>query len=141
MSMSRLLNAVAPILAAGLLASILPASDAAARVLELTIERRAPLDGGRAFGDGEKGIAYEMISGRVRFGFDPANDANARIVDIGLAPRGASGLVEATGDFVVLQPIDPKQRRGTALVDVQAHDHGTLDGPDEEAVDQRGTVS
>ncbi len=102
-----------------LLTTIDPAL-AAARVLELSIDRRAPLDGGRRFetSQDEGGIAYELIAGRVRFGFDPENDANARIVDVGHAPRGASGLVEATSDFVVLQPIDPADRRGTALVDV-----------------------
>lgn len=97
---------------------------ASGRVLDLSIERRVPLAGGRPVPSAEgprardAGVAYELIEGRVRFGFDPEHAANARIVDLRNAPRGASGLVEATGDFVVLQPIDPAARRGTALVDV-----------------------
>ncbi len=91
------------------------AGPAAAVVLEVEIERRVPVLGGKAFG--ETG-AYEMIEGEVRFGFDPQSEANARVTDIGLAPRNADGLVEASADFVVLQPVDPEKRRGTGLFDV-----------------------
>ncbi len=93
---------------------------ASARVLEISITQRAPLAGGAPFASSHRsgGIAYEAMIGRVRYGFDPANEANARVVDLALAPRGESGLVEAEGDFVVLQPITPEDRRGTALVDV-----------------------
>jgi hypothetical protein len=89
-------------------------------VLELSITQRSPLAGGAPFPSSRRpeGIAYELIAGRVRYGFDPENDANARVVDLALAPRGESGLVEAEGDFMVLQPIHPDDRRGTALVDV-----------------------
>lgn len=89
------------------------ASEAAARVLSIEIERREPLLDGQPFGD--RG-PYELVEGSVRFGFEAANEANARVTDIGLAPRGKSGLVEASGDFLVLQPIDRKERSGTALV-------------------------
>jgi hypothetical protein len=66
---------------------------------------------------GEAG-AYELIEGIVHFGFDPKNDANARVTDIALAPRNAQGLVEASADFVVVQPVDPGKRRNLGLFDV-----------------------
>jgi len=98
-----------------LLAALAAVSPARGAVLSVEIERRAPVLGGRSFGD--RG-AYEVIEGRVHFGFDPRNQANARVTDIALAPRNANGLVEAAADFVVVQPVDPGKRSGTGLVDV-----------------------
>ena len=97
-----------------------------ARVLSIEIERRTPVLDGQPFGwkqavgdmPGEAGIAYELIEGRVRFGFDPKNPANGRIHDLALAPLSDVGLVEASSDFIALQPIDPKRRNGTGLFDV-----------------------
>jgi hypothetical protein len=91
------------------------AAAAPAVVLELEIEARRPVLGGKSFGQAG---AYEMIEGEVRFGFDPQSEANARVTDIALAPRNAEGLVEATADFVVVQPVDPGKRRGMGLFDV-----------------------
>lgn len=91
------------------------ASPADAVVLDLEIAKRGPVLGGKPFGPTG---AYEMIEGEVRFGFDPQSEANARVSDIALAPRNADGLVEATADFVVLQPVDPAKRRGMGLFDV-----------------------
>lgn len=94
---------------------------AAARVLSIEVERCEPLLGGAPFPGAdptERGIAYELIEGRVYFGFDPASEANARVTDIRLAPLNAQGLVEADAEFAVLQAIDPAQRSGTALIDV-----------------------
>lgn len=101
-------------LAIAAVAAVLPTT-AQAAVTELSIERREPLLGGKSFG--ERG-GYELIQGRVRFGFDPDSDANRRITDLGLAPRDAAGQVSAEGDFLVLQAIDPEKRSGTALIEV-----------------------
>ncbi|MCA9504925.1 MAG: hypothetical protein KC616_17685 [Myxococcales bacterium] len=106
---------LAPLLVLASLVALVAASVASARVLSIEITRRAPLLEGRAFG--ARG-AYELIEGRVRYGFDPASEANATITDLELAPRNANGLVEAEGDFLVLQPVDPELRSGTALVGV-----------------------
>jgi Alpha/beta hydrolase domain len=93
----------------------LSTSVSSARVLRIEIEKRVPILEGRAWGT--RG-GYELIEGRVHFGFDPANEANSRIADLGLAPQSADGLVEASADFAVLQAIDPARRSGTALVDI-----------------------
>jgi len=98
-----------------ILSSLVWAPSAHARVLSIEVDRRVPILDGRPF---EGGIAYELIEGRVRFGFDPKSPANARVSDLDLAPLAESALVEAWSEFVVLQPIDPKQRNGTAVVDV-----------------------
>ncbi|MAG33115.1 MAG: hypothetical protein CL908_19730 [Deltaproteobacteria bacterium] len=111
---ARLVLAIAVFLLPELFALSLAAS-AGAKVLSIEIDRREPILEGRPFAD--RG-GYELIEGRVRFGFDPDSAANARVTDIDLAPIGPNGLVEATSDFVVLQAMDPAKRSGTALVGV-----------------------
>lgn len=116
---------IAPLIAA-IMAMFAAAPTAHARVLSIEIDRRMPILDGRPFAldahrssaPGEAGVAYELIEGRVRFGFDPASPANARVSDLSRAPLGANGLVEAWSEFAALQPIDPAKRSGTALVDV-----------------------
>ncbi len=116
-------------------ATLAPAP-ATARVLSIEIDRRVEILPGTPFArtgvggvrDGSTegsaeaaqpaAVRYELLEGRVRFGFDPASPANARVTDLDRTPTGRHGLVEAWAEFVVLQPIDPAARRGTALVDV-----------------------
>jgi len=98
-----------------LLAALTIASPASAKVLRVEIDRRLPILEGRTFG--ERG-SYELLEGRVYFGFDPSSTANARVTDIELAPRAEDGLVHAWTELLVLQPSDPSKRRGTALVEV-----------------------
>ncbi|MCE2391505.1 MAG: hypothetical protein J4G09_08495, partial [Proteobacteria bacterium] len=88
---------------------------ASARVLRVEIETREPYAGGVEFG--ERG-AYERLDGRIYFAFDPNHPANARIVDLALAPTRDDGQVEAWSEIRVLQPADPERRRKLALVGV-----------------------
>lgn len=62
--------------------------------------------------------AYEKLVGRIEFAVDPASPFNDVIVDLGRAPLGADGKVHATADLMVLQPVDPSRRSGTALLEV-----------------------
>jgi hypothetical protein len=64
------------------------------------------------------GGEYEKLAGTVELELDPAHPANARIVDLGLAPRNARGRVEASADFMVLRPRRPPPRGSTALLEV-----------------------
>ena len=89
------------VLLAALLAGL--ARPLEARVERVEILERGPLAGGMAFG--EVG-AYERISGRLHYAVDPDDPANARIVDLGHAPRDARGLVTFAGDFLLLRPKD-----------------------------------
>ena len=65
---------------------------AAARVTEIDIATppNTPAFGGASFGAGQ----YQMINGTVKGEVDPDDPLNAVIVDIGLAPRNARGMVE-----------------------------------------------
>ncbi len=101
--------------AVALLFLLLSPADALARVVRVTIDKRELIGGGAAFGPAG---AYERITGRVYFAFDPANPRDRRIVDLDLAPRNAAGEVEAWSEFVMLLPRDPARRTGVTLVDV-----------------------
>lgn len=95
-------------------ALVLPALSQA-EVLRVEIHAREAVLGGKTFGAYGP---YEVVRGRIVFGFDPANPMNAALVDLGRAPRNADGLVEAWANFVALQPVDPARGRGVALVEV-----------------------
>ncbi len=86
-----------------------------AEVVRVVVDRREALLDGRPFGEAG---AYEKLTGRILFAFDPADPANARVVDLDLAPRNAEGKVEVWAAFVVLQPVEPGRRRGVAWVDI-----------------------
>ncbi len=91
------------------------ASAADARVVRLRIERREVILNGRAFGAAG---AYEKLVGKVDFGLDPNLPRNGEIVDLKLAPRNASGEVDATADFYMLKPIDPRRGNGRLFYEV-----------------------
>lgn len=85
-----------------------------ARVARIeVIERGAVLDG-RSFAAGP----YERVVARVHFELEAGHAANRSLVDLGLAPRGRSGMVEFSADFYMLQPADPKRSNGTLLVEI-----------------------
>jgi hypothetical protein len=61
---------------------------------------------------------YEKIRGKLFYAVDPDNAANAAIVDLDLAPRGADGKVRFQGDFILLKPVDLEKGNGRLLYDV-----------------------
>jgi hypothetical protein len=48
---------------------------------------------------------YEKVRGIAHFALDPNAPANARIVDLKLAPRDRRGLVRFSSEFVMLRPV------------------------------------
>ena len=86
-----------------------------ARVVRLRIERREVILNGRAFGAAG---AYEKLIGKVDFGLDPALPRNADIVDLKLAPRNGRGEVEASADFYMLKPVEPRRGNGRLFYEV-----------------------
>lgn len=86
-----------------------------AKVHKIDITSRQRILGGRSFGD--RG-AYEILRGTIHYQIDPANPYNQNITDIQWAQKNANGLVEARGDLVVIQAVDPARRSGLALVEV-----------------------
>ncbi len=99
---------------------LLGARLAESRVVRLDIRTREVVLGGTPFG---LAGAYESIAGTVHFGLDPDLPANALIVDLGRAPRNASGEVEFSADFYLLKPVDPK--RGNGMLFYEAGNRGT----------------
>src|SRR5579864_8402128 len=99
-SAATLSSALVPI-GIALLAAV-PAAQA--RVTQVTITAtEQPAYGGKSFGDVGP---YERISGRISGEVDPKDPLNAIIVDIGLAPVNARGMVEYSTDFQILRPVD-----------------------------------
>jgi len=94
---------------------LLAAAAADARVVRLRIERREVILNGRAFGAAGP---YEKLVGKVDFGLDPALPRNGEIVDLKLAPRNAGGEVEASADFYMLKPLDPRRGNGRLFYEV-----------------------
>ena len=86
-----------------------------AEVTRFDILERMPAYSGRSFG--EVG-SYERITARATIALDPADDRNAVITDLALAPRNPEGRVEAVADVVILRPADPSHANGTLLLDV-----------------------
>jgi hypothetical protein len=102
------------ILTAAVLLALMP-SLAEARVVRLRIERREVVLNGRAFGAAGP---YEKLVGKVDFGLDPMLPANDIVVDLKLAPRNARGEVEASADFYLLKPVDPRRGNGRLFYEV-----------------------
>jgi hypothetical protein len=86
-----------------------------ARVVRLRIERSEVVLNGRAWGAAGP---YEKLVGKVDFGFDPKLQRNDIIVDLKLAPRDARGEVEASADFFMLKPVDPRKGNGRLFYEV-----------------------
>jgi Alpha/beta hydrolase domain len=99
---------------AALLIAAVP-SMSEARVVRLRIERREVVLAGRPFGAAGP---YEKLVGKVDFGLDPTLPRNGTIVDLPLAPRNARGEVEATADFYMLKPVDPRRGNGRLFYEV-----------------------
>ena len=94
---------------------VLTAAAADARVVRLRIERREVVPGRPRFGAAG---AYEKLVGTVEFALDPNLPRNDTIVDLKLAPRNASGEVEASADFYMLKPLDPSRGNGRLFYEV-----------------------
>jgi hypothetical protein len=94
-------------------------------VTRLEIRARAPYQDGKAFG--EVG-AYERIDGTIHFAVDPTHPANASIIDLDKAARDAQGHVTFSGDFCLLQPVDPARANRRLVFDVANRGRKTIVG-------------
>ena len=72
--------------------------------IELSIAERFSFADGHEFGSVG---AYERLVGRAHFAVDPQAPAQRGITDLDKAPTDTVGLVHFTGDFSILQPVDP----------------------------------
>src|SRR5436190_11127542 len=110
----RVCSARRLILLLALLAMLRPGL-ARAEVVRVEISGREPFADGEVFG---RSGPYERISGRMFLEVDPAAEANARVVDLKLAPRNARGRVEFWTDFFLLKPIDASRGNRRLFYDV-----------------------
>ena len=99
--------------AAAILAASAFGAPARAAVERVRVLERSAFAPGVVFGDAG---AYEKIRGIAYFALDPMAPANARIVDLKLAPRDARGKVVFASEFVMLRPV--KAERSSLLYDV-----------------------
>ena len=76
-----------------------------ARVTRFEMHSRTPI----AYG-------YDRISGTIYFADAPGTSANARVVDLRLAPRDAAGEVHSSADVDILTPHDPSKATGSAVI-------------------------
>lgn len=86
-----------------------------AAVDRLVVRDRTDLAGGIAFGTAGP---YERIVATAHYVIDPKLPQNRAIVDIDLAPRNKDGMVEFSGDVLILRPRDLTKGNGTAIIDV-----------------------
>src|SRR5579863_788824 len=84
-------------------------------VVHMQIDRREPFADGLSFGSAGP---YERVIGRMFLEVDPELAANARIVDLKLAPRNARGKVEFWSDFFLLKPVEPRSGNRRLFYDV-----------------------
>ncbi len=84
-------------------------------VQSLEITKRSPYRDGAQFGDVG---TYERIEGVLHYAVDPQAPDNARIVDLGLAPRDGDGRVCFQGSVSMLLPTEPTRANATLLLDV-----------------------
>jgi hypothetical protein len=98
---------------------LLSASTATAGLVAIEVRERQPFPDGVSYG---RSGAYEILNGRLHFEINPKDPANARIVDLALAPVNGHGRVEFWSDFTLLKPVDPAKGNGTLLYDV--HNRG-----------------
>jgi len=99
----------------GALGCALGAAPAQAGITGIDIASVEPFADGAEFGAAGP---YERVVGTARGELDPADPANAGIVDIALAPRNARGMVEYKTDLFILRPKDPARGSGTLLFEV-----------------------
>jgi len=91
-----------------LAALVAVASVASGEVTRVDVTSRTPV--------GSSG--YEKIVGTAHFAVNPKDPHNKMIADIDKAPVNAAGLVEFSGDVVILRPLNASRSNGVALIDV-----------------------
>src|SRR5436190_6665589 len=84
-------------------------------VTHLEIQSRVPFAGGAVFSDAGP---YERIDGTLYYAVDPADPANAGIVELDKAARDSQGRVRFRGDLCLLQPVEAQRGSRRLLLEV-----------------------
>jgi hypothetical protein len=92
------------------------AAPAHARITRIEIATvQSPTFEGASFGTAGR---YEKLSGRFFGEVDPNDPLNAAITDIKLAPRNARGMVEYSGNLLIIRPVDPTRGAHRLLFEI-----------------------
>jgi hypothetical protein len=92
------------------------ATPAHARITRMEISTvQSPTFEGISFGAGGQ---YEKLIGRFFGEVDPADPLNALITDIRLAPRNARGMVEYSGNLLIIRPVDRSNSNQRLLLEI-----------------------
>jgi len=86
-----------------------------AKVSKIIIKERVIVADGYSFGEVGQ---YEKIRGTIFYEIDPSNMSNAKIIDLQFAKRNDHGMIEFSGDFLLLKPIDMSKSNGKLLYGV-----------------------
>jgi hypothetical protein len=105
---------IALCIGAAILAEV--AAPARARITRIEIATvQSPTFDGLAFGTAGQ---YEKLAGRFFGEVDPDDPLNALIADIKLAPRNARGVVEYSGNILIIRPVDPTRGNHRLLFEI-----------------------
>ena len=120
---AHFLKRISPVTPLALALALVGAAPAHARVVAVHVTSREVVPPDPLHGQAG---AYEILKGTIDLEVDPENPANALIVDLQLAPRNESGMVEFTTDFELHKPIDPSRgnRRLLYFVNNRGNKHG-----------------
>ncbi|MCY7312169.1 MAG: hypothetical protein LH491_00710, partial [Pseudoxanthomonas sp.] len=108
-----------------MLTCLAASASAHAEVISVEVTSRQPWVAGQAFGGAG---AYEVLRGTVRYAIDPRSASAKNVTDIRHAPVNALGLVEYSGPFVVIRPVDATRGNQTTLVEVANRGRTQMDG-------------
>lgn len=98
---------------------------ARAEVVSVEVTNRQPWAGGERF---DQVGAYEVLRGTVHYAIDPYSASARDVTDIAYAPVNANGLVEYSGPFVIVRPVDPARGNHVMLVEVANRGRTEMDG-------------
>src|SRR5271166_6954991 len=94
----------------------LAAAPAHARITRIEIATvQSPTFDGVSFGTAGR---YEKLAGRFFGEVDPNDPLSALIADIRLAPRNARGMVEYSGNILIIRPVDPRKSNHRLLFEI-----------------------
>jgi hypothetical protein len=108
-----------------LLTCLLASTLSHAEVVSVEVTSRQPWVGGQAFGNVG---AYEMLRGTVHYAIDPRSASASDVTDIRHAPVNARGLVEYSGPFLIIRPVDAARGNHTTLIEVANRGSTEMDG-------------
>ncbi len=96
-----------------------------AEVVSVEVTNRQPWAGGQVFGTVG---AYEMLRGTVHYAIAPHSPSASNVTDIRRAPVNARGLVEYSGPFVLIRPVDASRGNHTTLVEAANRGETQMEG-------------